>query len=274
MEDTSSLDFNFWPSFADAMLAIVFVMTLLFVVVLMGIQSRASNATSLMEEVDSLRTAVDRLKTAAEQRKVMEGVRQRLREQTVEVTQIRERQKRIRDRVAAMYDGRIRAVEDESTSVEQPVYVVYDENGRRVITFYEDIQLQRLTFNGNVLFNPARYALSRRGKRLLEAVGRAIDDEISSIERVQIEGHTDDRPATRYRGGNLELGTLRAMSVFRFFVQNEKINVDPSRHNMSVTSFGPYKPVAPNGQAQSRARNRRIELLLFFRNHTLPVARK
>mgnify|MGYP006427713235 CR=1 FL=1 len=276
MDQQSPLDFNFWPSFSDSMLAIVFVMVLLFVLLLRGmgikqeeqaaIQEKqeiiVEKADSLMDVTHTQRFQINRLRSRVAQQ------RQKIRRQTVEITEIRRRQDRIREQIARVAGARVEKVStsrpDEGIS-STPQYAVYDDTGRRMLSIYYDIQLQRLTFDGNVLFRSNRYQLSEKGETLLRAVGRAIDDEIGSIERIQIEGHTDDRPTSRYRGGNLELGALRAITVFRFFTQEPDIRINPDRHTMSVTSFGPHQPVASNRREATRAENRRIELLLFFK---------
>jgi hypothetical protein len=60
------------------------------------------------------------------------------------------------------------------------------------------------------------------------------------------------------------------------------VGIDPSRHFMSATSFGEYKPVgrsetdlnysreqilAANANNFLKSKNRRVELLVFYRNN-------
>lgn len=273
--ETSPLAFNFWPSFADSMLGLVLVMTLLFVIALYGMGKTQRQAKQSAESVDSLEHVAHSLQSQVKNLKgQVRRQQEKIREQTVEITEIRNRQDRIREEIARFYDGQVERIGNLSSqnrpASEEPRYVVYNHAGQRMIDIYYDIQLQRLTFNGNILFDPNEYALSPEGKNLLRVVGKAIDDEIASIERIQIEGHTDNRPTTQYRNGNLELGALRAISVYKFFEKSPGIMITPDRHAMSVTSFGSYQSVASNTTAKGRARNRRIELLLFFERGSEP----
>jgi chemotaxis protein MotB len=56
------------------------------------------------------------------------------------------------------------------------------------------------------------------------------------------------------------LSTARAISVLRFFVENQ--NIRSSR--LSVSGYGEYKPVAPNSSDANRAQNRRVEIIVLF----------
>jgi chemotaxis protein MotB len=77
--------------------------------------------------------------------------------------------------------------------------------------------------------------------------------------KVLVEGHTDDLPVT---GGqfetNWELAGSRASSVVRYLSKVHKI--DTTR--MAAISYADQRPVTPNTDEESRAKNRRIELLI------------
>ena len=72
--------------------------------------------------------------------------------------------------------------------------------------------------------------------------------------RVRVEGHTDSVGNAAY---NRELSRRRAANVRVFLV--EEGGIDPAR--VETRGFGESKPVADNGTAQGRARNRRIEVV-------------
>ena len=92
-----------------------------------------------------------------------------------------------------------------------------------------------------MLFASGEHDLSVGGRDVLAKVGEALRDNIKSVYKIQIEGHTDDVPARRYREGNLELGALRAIAVYRFLQVD--VGVDPAASLMSATSFGEFSPV-------------------------------
>jgi chemotaxis protein MotB len=73
-----------------------------------------------------------------------------------------------------------------------------------------------------------------------------------------IEGHTDNRPInnSEYRS-NWELSAGRAASFVLYLEAN---GIDPTR--LAVHGYGPHRPVASNDFDDTRARNRRIEVLL------------
>ena len=77
--------------------------------------------------------------------------------------------------------------------------------------------------------------------------------------RVQVEGHTDDSPiSTAFYPSNWELSSARASSVVRLFSTNA---VNPER--MVAIGYADNRPVVPNIDNESRARNRRVTILII-----------
>jgi chemotaxis protein MotB len=117
----------------------------------------------------------------------------------------------------------------------------------------------RLNLQEDILFPSGSAALAPRGEVMLRKVASKLHDE---GQRIEVRGHTDNVPisgalAERYPS-NWELAAARAARVVRLF-ESEKI--DPTR--LSAISYGQWQPVAPNTDAQGRARNRRIEIRLI-----------
>lgn len=228
LDDSSLLDFNFWPSFADSMLAVVFILVVILVFV-------AQQGLTGFSEVRSKQSAVVQ-------------------------------------NIANRYEGDLDTLNQDPTNSK---YVIRSE-GEPEVEIRHDVQLQRITFRGNVLFSQNDYRLTPRGKEVLLNVGKSILPKLRHITQIQIEGHTDLLPTDQYPGGNLELGARRARSVFRFL--EEEVGIDPVQHLMSATSYGPYRPVGrspsetygedklweSNNTEAERRQNRRIELLLFY----------
>lgn len=86
---------------------------------------------------------------------------------------------------------------------------------------------------------------------------------------------------TKYES-NTHLAAFRAIEVIKFLQDPNELNIVPAEHLMSATSLGEFNPVrraqmggsAPYNRNQlsldnvtvvDRNRNRRIELLLFYR---------
>lgn len=230
LEDSSLLDFNFWPSFADSMLAVVFILVVILVFVAQqGLQG---------------------------------------------FSEVRDAQSTVIQNISNRYEGSLDTLSQDPT---RSKYVISSE-GEPEVEIRHDVQLQRITFSGNVLFSQNDYRLTPRGKEVLQKVGGSILPQLRHISQIQIEGHTDILPTDQYPGGNLELGARRARSVYRFL--EKQVGIDPVRHLMSTTSYGKYSPVGrsptedydeeklreANDTISERRRNRRIELLLFYDN--------
>ncbi len=77
---------------------------------------------------------------------------------------------------------------------------------------------------------------------------------------IRVEGHTDDRPIRTARyASNWELSAARATRVVQFFV--EQGGVSPVR--LSAAGYGEFRPRLKNDTAEARARNRRVDIVVF-----------
>jgi chemotaxis protein MotB len=112
--------------------------------------------------------------------------------------------------------------------------------------------------NASVLFAPGEANLGPDAKRAL----RAVADVVAGAEfPITVEGHTDITPiATAMFPSNWELSAVRASSVVRLFVEG---GVRPSR--LTAAGYGDQRPVADNANADGRARNRRVTILIESR---------
>jgi chemotaxis protein MotB len=107
-----------------------------------------------------------------------------------------------------------------------------------------------------VVFDSGRAQIKPAGLSLLDGlVGFLRTDR----HPILVEGHTDDVPlrlGAQYPS-NWELSTARASAVVRFFVSD---GIAPPR--LGAAGYADLHPVAPNGTAAGRARNRRVEIVL------------
>jgi len=105
-----------------------------------------------------------------------------------------------------------------------------------------------------VLFRTAKAELTPSGKKVLRRVGDALNRYPD--RSIWVIGHTDDKPMKSEQfASNWELSTARALSVVHYLV--DEVKVDPRR--LAAAGMGPYRPASRS----NRARNRRIELVLF-----------
>ena len=93
--------------------------------------------------------------------------------------------------------------------------------------FHVDVEYDSLIVPITTLdFESGSYRISGKNKEAAEALGRALrdvlmkDDRWTRLDTVFVEGHTDSVPAdNRYRMGNWELSALRAISLWKFWTE-------------------------------------------------------
>lgn len=79
--------------------------------------------------------------------------------------------------------------------------------------------------------------------------------------KMLVEGHTDDQPlvpGSEFES-NWELASARATQVVRYFAKVHQIPAS----RMAAVSYADQRPLVPNVDEVSRAKNRRIEILLM-----------
>jgi chemotaxis protein MotB len=126
----------------------------------------------------------------------------------------------------------------------------------------------RVNLAQEILFPTGSAELDDQGREVLQRVSQ----ELAKVShRVEVEGHTDDRPIrgalARTYPSNWELAGARAASVVRLF---EDGGLDGDR--LVAVSFGEQRPVASNKSPEGRENNRRIEVRLLPRERTLPAS--
>jgi chemotaxis protein MotB len=115
-----------------------------------------------------------------------------------------------------------------------------------------------VSLENKLLFESGSWAVGSEGRRAVVELGKVLaqNPEIA----VLIEGHTDNVP---YGGngtlkGNWDLSTKRATAIVQILRENKKI--DPK--NLTAAGRSEFAPLATNGTADGRAKNRRIEIIL------------
>jgi chemotaxis protein MotB len=77
--------------------------------------------------------------------------------------------------------------------------------------------------------------------------------------QIQVQGHTDDRPiATPRFRSNWELSSSRAVSVAHELIRDGRV----PQSRLTVSGFADTRPLVDNDSPESRARNRRVEIVL------------
>ncbi|NBG89631.1 OmpA/MotB family protein [Isachenkonia alkalipeptolytica] len=116
-----------------------------------------------------------------------------------------------------------------------------------------------IRFSDQVLFDSGEAAVNREGLELLKETAVTLK-EMELDNHMIIEGHTDDVPTNPERyPSNWELSLDRAMGVARFLIDEKGF----SEHRISVSGYGETRPIASNDDAEGRAKNRRIEIVIL-----------
>jgi chemotaxis protein MotB len=86
---------------------------------------------------------------------------------------------------------------------------------------------------------------------------------------IRVEGHTDDRPIKSGRFmSNWELSTARASAVVIYLVTSASF--EPER--LSAAGYGEFHPRVANQNAEQRARNRRVDMVVLDGGSGEPLA--
>jgi chemotaxis protein MotB len=114
-----------------------------------------------------------------------------------------------------------------------------------------------ISFKDTVTFASGKTYLRPEALPVLEKVAAVAVSR--PVMRLEINGHTDDRPiSTAEFPSNWELSSARASRVARYLIEK---GVHPAR--IGVHGFAYHRPRVPNENRTSRGANRRVELRLF-----------
>jgi len=116
-----------------------------------------------------------------------------------------------------------------------------------------------LTIADELIFTPGQAELSTSGSSVIAKVAETINANFPGRELV-IEGHTDNVPI-KHSGwrSNWELGAARALTVLHTL--GDKHGFDPAK--MSATTYGEFRPAAPNATDEGRSSNRRSVIVIL-----------
>ncbi|MGV8878032.1 MAG: OmpA family protein [Sphingobacteriaceae bacterium] len=111
----------------------------------------------------------------------------------------------------------------------------------------------RVTFDAEILFNTNSSVITERAKESIREMVKTINKY--GQPNVQIQGHTDATGTAAY---NKWLSDKRAVSV-KTFVTSAGVSAD----RIQTIGYGDTKPIAPNNTPESRAKNRRVEVIII-----------
>jgi peptidoglycan-associated lipoprotein len=136
-----------------------------------------------------------------------------------------------------------------------------DAKAERALSAIANLRLERklvidMKEGTNFAFNSSN--LPPQAQQEIDSFLSDLKSDVTGTDGIlfMVAGHTDGVGAEDY---NYELGKKRADAVSRYLIT--KKNVDPLR--VVPVSYGKSAPVADNTSPQGRAKNRRVEILVY-----------
>jgi len=121
------------------------------------------------------------------------------------------------------------------------------QNGKVYVSLEEKLLFK----SGSIIVDP-------KGIEALKKLAKVLEQNADI--NVSIEGHTDNVPFKT--GGNIkdnwDLSVLRGTSIIRILLDGS--DIDPKR--LTASGRGEFAPISSNSSAESRAKNRRTEIIL------------
>lgn len=121
--------------------------------------------------------------------------------------------------------------------------------------------------------------LKEKAKKIGEILYTAIkkDDRWTSLETVFIEGHADERDAPEFRHGNWNLSAMRAIELWRFWIDKTDYGIELSdlenldgKKLFSVSGYAATRPVIKNAtNEKEHSQNRRIDIRFTTKQPTI-----
>ena len=119
-----------------------------------------------------------------------------------------------------------------------------------------------VTLENSLLFDSGKATLKRATSTELDHIREVLKQKYAG-KRVDVVGHTDSDPIRKTKDkwkDNLELSAQRAISVARYLIQ-KGIAEDEIR----AVGCGESRPVASNASSAGKAKNRRVEIVVYVR---------
>src|SRR4051812_11568292 len=113
---------------------------------------------------------------------------------------------------------------------------------------------RRILLKDSVNFDTGKDTIKKDSLPLLDEVAKLLQEH-PEMKRVRVEGHTDNVGGAAY---NKELSARRAAAVVRYLIGK---GVDRSR--LVAAGYGFEQPIASNGTALGRAKNRRVAFTIL-----------
>ena len=154
-------------------------------------------------------------------------------------------------------DVQLAALRGDLDQLEEKMKVEIEKGNVRLSQEHGRIKVDMVD---EILFDVGDSSISKQGVEVLARVGAVLAG--MKDKQIQVSGHTDDLPISprlvKRFPTNWELSAARALTVVRFLEERAGI---PGRR-LVAAAHSQHHPISTGKSAKSRARNRRIEVLL------------
>lgn len=115
-----------------------------------------------------------------------------------------------------------------------------------------------VSLTDKLLFPSGSIIIDEKGKQALTQLAAVLKQQPEI--NIAVEGHTDSQKINNLGQikDNWDLSVLRSTSVVRFLTEEQKVE----SVRMTATGKGEFQPLGSNATAESRSKNRRIEIVL------------
>ena len=164
---------------------------------------------------------------------------------------------------AAQYpdlSGQVAALKSENADLTRQLAALKSENAdlARQLAAFKTRPAPFAQLLEREYFDSGSAKLKPEGVKKLKQLSADLKAKAGADKDIRIEGHTDDRPIhTAQFPSNWELSSARANAVVRE-LHDDGINGE----QLLAVGYGSSRPAAPNTSAESRAKNRRVEIIL------------
>lgn len=271
---------NFWPSFTDMISTIALILFFLMILAYVGNLILSNNwnvAQSQLEDANvQITKKEERLRLLEDE---VEKTSAELEQGEVALRASRDEIERQRDIIAASNKElgnlrsslqdiavlRVNIVEKVKDSIEKELGRKNDD-GETLVNIADN---GNIVINESLFFEPGSSSMKSEGKSLIgelaDAFEKVLDDESirENIDAINVQGHTD---TVKGSIDNRDLGASRSSNVVKFMMdKNPTLESKYASYFMS-SSFSEFRPIDDNGDTQSRAKNRRIEISIVLKD--------
>ncbi|MHB8930623.1 MAG: OmpA/MotB family protein [Melioribacteraceae bacterium] len=158
--------------------------------------------------------------------------------------------------IPKMSDSQILVKPKEKLSEELSKLII-DNNYSNSIQLEETERGITVHILDDILFPPGKADINETSKLVLKKLAKVLSTIPNDI---RIEGHTDNVPIfTERYPSNWHLSVDRALSTAYYLIKQENISPD----KVSIVGYSEYRPIASNDTPETRAKNRRVDLVIL-----------